>query len=109
MDWIERRISERQAPAYSSEELNGLRISRVHFREQYLFCLLSDGNMICVPLAISPVLAATDYQVRYQWEIEEDGKAIVWHTKGMGVTTERLTLWNILSHPEARLTILPSK
>jgi hypothetical protein len=61
MDWIERRISKRQAPNYSSEELNGLRISRVHFREQYLFCLLSDGNMVCVPLAISPVLAAAEH------------------------------------------------
>jgi hypothetical protein len=109
MDWIERRISERQAPSYSPEELNGLRISRVHFREEYLFCLLSDGNMICVPLAISPALATAEYQARYQWEIEEDGKAVVWRTKGMGVTTERLTLWTILSHPEARITVLPSK
>lgn len=109
MDWIERRLSKRQAPNYSSEELNGLRISRVHFREQYLFCLLSDGNMVCVPLAISPVLAAAEHQARYQWEIEDEGKAIIWRTKGMGVTTERLTLRNILSHPQARISVLPSK
>ena len=64
--------------------------------------------MVCVPVAISSVLAAAAYQARYQWEIEEDGKAVVWRTKGMGVTTERLTLWNILSHPEARITVLPS-
>ena len=109
MDSIERRISERQAPSYSNTELNNLRISRVHFREQYLFCLLSDGNMVCVPVAISSVLAAAEYQARYQWEIEDDGKAVIWRTKGMGVTTERLTLWNILSHPEARITVLPSR
>jgi hypothetical protein len=109
MDSIERRISERQAPSYNPEELNSLRISRVHFREEYLFCLLSDGNMVCVPIAISPVLATAEYRVRYQWEIDEDGKALIWRTKGMGVTTERLTLWNILSHPQARITVLPGK
>ena len=107
MDSIERRISKRQAPSYRREELNGLRISRVHFRDQYLFCLVSDGNMVCVPVAISPVLAAAEYKARYQWEIEEDGKAIIWRTKGMGLTTERLTLRNILSHSQARITVLP--
>jgi hypothetical protein len=65
--------------------------------------------MICVPLAISPALTAAEYQARYQWEIEEDGKAVVWRTKGMGVTTEHLTLWNMLSHPQTRITVLPSK
>jgi hypothetical protein len=109
MDSIERRISNRQAPSYSPEELNGLRISRVHFREEYLFCLLSDGNMVCVPIAISPVLATAEYQARYQWETEDGGKAVIWRTRGMGVITERLTLWNILSHPQARITVLPSK
>ena len=64
--------------------------------------------MICVPLAISPVLAAAEYQARYQWEIEADGKAVVWRTKGMGVT-ERLTLLSLLSHPQSRITVLPSK
>jgi hypothetical protein len=109
MDSIERRLSERQAPNYGSEELNRLRISRVHFREQFLFCLLSDGNMVCVPLTISSVLAAAEQQARYQWEIADEGKAVIWRTKGMGVTTERLTVWNILSHPEARITVLPRK
>jgi hypothetical protein len=109
MDSIERRISERRAPSYGSEELNGLRICRVHFREEYLFCLLSDGNMICVPLSISPALTGAEYQARYQWEIVEDGKAIVWRTKGMGVTTEHLTLWHMLSHPETRITVRPGK
>jgi hypothetical protein len=105
---IERRISARNPPSYTPPELSELRITRVHFREAYIFCLLSDGNMVCVPLTISSVLAAAPQQVRYQWTIADDGKAVLW-TKGMGVVTERLQLTDILAHPDARITILRSR
>ena len=101
---IERRISARNAPSYSPGELEDLRVTRVHFRERYLFCLLSDGNMLCVPLTISSVLVAASPQARYQWKIADDGKAVLWFTKGMGVVSERLTLADILGHPDARIT-----
>jgi hypothetical protein len=74
---FERRISARNPPTYTPAELDQLRITRIHFRERYLFCLLSDGNMVCVPLAISAVLLAAPQQARYQGKIE-DGKAILW-------------------------------
>jgi hypothetical protein len=104
MDRLERRISARHRPSYSATELNELRITRVHFREQYLFCLLADGNVLCVPLTISSELMAAPQKVRYQWKIENDGKALVWYTKGMGIVTERLRLADILAHPEARIS-----
>lgn len=102
---FERRISARNPPTYTAAELDQLRITRVHFREHYLFCLLSDGNMVCVPLAISAVLLAASQQARYQWTIVEDGKAILW-TKGMGIVSERLALGDILAHADARITLL---
>ena len=44
------------------------------------------------------------------WSVfEDEGKAIIWRTKGMGVTAERLALWTILSHPQARITVRPNK
>jgi hypothetical protein len=107
MNRHERRKSERHPPDYSSEELRNLRITRVHFREKHLFCLLSDGNMLCVPLTISLVLQAAPQQLRYQWRITDDGKAVLWYTKGMGVTTERLSLPEILAHPKAYIAALP--
>jgi hypothetical protein len=107
MDPPERRVSARHLPTYQAAELKDLQITRVHFREQYLFCLLGDGNMVCVPLTISPVLEAAPQQARYQWKISDDGKAVLWYTKGMGVATERLAATDILSHPDARITALP--
>jgi hypothetical protein len=102
---IERRISARNPPSYTPQDLSELRITRVHFREAYIFCLLSDGNMVCVPITISSALAAAPQQVRYQWTIADDGKEVLW-TKGMGMVTERLRLADILAHPEARITVL---
>jgi hypothetical protein len=106
MNHLERRISARQPPNYGPAELADLRIAQVHFRQDYLFCLLSDGNMLCVPLTISSVLLAAPQQVRYQWKIADDGTAVLWCTKGMGVMTERLALENILAHPDARISTL---
>ena len=87
---LERRISARNPPSYSPPEIDDLRITRVHFRERYLFCSLSDGNMVCVPLTISPELVAAPLQTCYQWKMAEDGKALLWYTRGMGLVTARV-------------------
>ena len=102
----DRRSSPRQRPSYTPDQINDLRITRVHFRDKYLFCLLSDGNVACVPLTISPTLTAAPQKVKYQWRITEDGRAIVWPTRGMGVAIERLSLASILFHPGAEITVL---
>jgi hypothetical protein len=103
----ERRSSERRPPRFTPEEVSNLRITRVHFREDFLFCLLSDAKMLCVPLTISPALLRAPRKVRYQWQITADGRAVVWHTKSMGVTTVQLDLTAILAHPESEITDLP--
>ena len=100
----ERRSSERQKPTYTPREIQELRVSRVHFREDFLFCLLSDGNMVCVPLAISTKLLRAPRRVRYQWRIEDQGRTILWAIAPMGIVTERLSLSTILEHPEAQIT-----
>jgi hypothetical protein len=107
MNRIERRGSDRRPPSYTPEEIDALRISRIHFREDYMFSLMSDGTVVCVPLAISPALLAAPLQLRYQWRIVDDGKAVVWFTKGMGMATERLSLSSIIAHPEAQMIDLP--
>ena len=103
---LERRISARNPPSYTLPELDDLRITRVHFRDRYMFCLLSDGNITCVPLTISTVLVAAPHRARYQWKIADDGKSVLWYTQGMGVVTERIGLADILAHPEARVSLL---
>jgi hypothetical protein len=100
----DRRSSPRESPSYTAAEINDLRITRVHFRENYLFFLLSDGNSACVPLTISPSLMAAPQKVRYQWRITEDGKAVVWSTRTLGVEPERISLLSILAHPEAQIS-----
>jgi hypothetical protein len=105
---MERRNSERRPPSYTPDDIASLRITRVHFRQDYIFFLLLDGKVLCVPLGISSALEAAPRQARYQWQITGDGKAVVWHTKGtVGVPTERLELTRILAHPEAYVTDLP--
>jgi CheY-like chemotaxis protein len=102
------RLSRRMS-RYTRAELQELRISRVHARDQYLFCLLSDQNMVRVPLTIAPRLAGPLPGVRASWELVGDGKAVVlvcWGARGMA--TERLSLAQILAHPDARITVLPT-
>ena len=70
----DRRSAPRRAPSYTPDEIDELRITRAHFREDFLFCLLSDGNMACVPLTISPRLLVAPRKLRYQWHIEADGR-----------------------------------
>jgi hypothetical protein len=109
MDDLERRGSERRPPDYTRDQIEDLRITRVHFRETYMFCLLSDGKMVCVPLTISSALQAAPPELRYQWQISDQGKSLIWHTKGMGIVTERISLAAILDHPEAQIMNLPDQ
>jgi hypothetical protein len=103
----ERRSSARTPPRYTPQEIDRLRITRVHFREDFLFCLLSDSNVVCVPLTILPYLLNAPGSARYRWQIKEDGRVVVWHTRAMGVASERLELKQILGHPEAQISELP--
>jgi len=104
----DRRRSTRGRPRYTPRERDELRIVRVHFRDEFMFCLLSDGNMVCVPVAISPVLDRAPQSVRYKWQLTDDDKAIVWYLGAVGLPTERLSLARILAHPEVQITELPS-
>lgn len=104
----DRRRAPRGSPRYTPAEIDELRIIRIHFREEFLFCLLSDGNMICVPLAISPALDKAPHSVRYKWQLTDDGKEVVWYMGAVGLPTEHLTLARILSHPDVQITELPS-
>jgi DNA-binding response OmpR family regulator len=104
----ERRRSPRRRSYYTRVQLSELRISRVHSHGEYLFCLLSDGNIVRVPLGITPSLAraATGLGVR-SWQLVSDGKAVVWYGGTLGATTERLSLTQILAHPDAQITVRP--
>jgi hypothetical protein len=104
----DRRRSPRGSPRYTFAEIDELRIIRIHFREKFLFCLLSDGNMVCVPLAISPALDRAPHSVRYKWQLADDGKGVVWYLGAVGLPTERLNLASILSHPDVQITELPN-
>jgi hypothetical protein len=106
---LDRRSAPRGPPRYSPEDIDRLRIIRVHFREDFLFCLLSDGNMACVPLSILPYLQKASRSTRYRWQITEDGRTVLWHTRAMGLASERLELKQILAHPEAQISELPGK
>jgi len=66
-------------PAYTAEEIQSLRIRRVNVQEDLLYCVLSDEKLLCVPIGVSPALAAAPMRARYQWRISGDGKAIVWY------------------------------
>ena len=103
----DRRRSPRGRPRYTPAEIKELRINRLHFRDDFLFCLLSDGNMVCVPLAISPALDTAPHSVRYKWQLTDDGKAVIWYLGAVGLPTETLTLARIMSHPQAQITELP--
>jgi hypothetical protein len=93
---------EHRPPSYTRDEITTLRITRVHLRQDYIFCLLSDANMLCVPLTISPALKAAPHRARYEWQITADGQTVVWRTDGnAGVATARLGLTRILRHPKA--------
>jgi hypothetical protein len=103
----DRRGSPRSSPSYTPEEISQLRISQVHFRDQYIFCLLSDGNMVCVPLSVSRMLESAPERMRYNWQLLDQGKAVAWYSGRVGVVIETLTVEQIVTNPEAQVSQLP--
>src|SRR4051794_26394645 len=97
----DRRVSLRRSPRYTPEEISELRIVQVHFREQYIFCLLSDGHTACVPLSISRMLESAPERMRYNWQIMEEGRTVGWYSGRVGLVFERLSVEQIVTHPEA--------
>jgi hypothetical protein len=63
--------------------------------------------MVRVPLKIAPALAAPPHGVGARWQLRGDGRALVWYVGTSGLTTERLSLAQILAHPDAQITALP--
>jgi hypothetical protein len=63
--------------------------------------------MVRVPLAIAPGLAAPWHGVSAGWHLLGDGKAVVWYAGARGMATQRLTLPQILAHPDAQIAVLP--
>ena len=100
----ERRERPRRRPRYNRAELLTLRITHVLLHEELLFCLLSDGRVLSVPLRISPVVSASPLGTRYQWQIAELGKALVW---SRGDVEERLRLPAMLAYPGSEISELP--
>jgi hypothetical protein len=97
----DRRERPRRRPSYTLLEIEALRILRVFLHGEFLICLLSDRNTLFVPLRISPVVASAPLQIRYQWQIAERGKALVW---SRGTVEERLRLPAMLAYPGAEIT-----
>ena len=97
----DRRERPRRRPTYTRLEIEGLRILRVFLHGDFLICLLSDRNTLFVPLRISPVVASAPLQIRYQWQIAERGKSLVW---SRGMLEERLRLPAMLAYPGAEIS-----
>jgi len=83
--------------AYTAEEVQALRITRVNVQEDVLYCVLSDGKLLSVAVGVSPALAAAPTRARYQWRISGDGKAIVWYGDEL---KEYLSLRSLLAAAE---------
>jgi len=99
----------RRPSRYTHAELQELRISRVHARDQYLFCLLSDRNMVRVPLTIAPGLGGLQTDMRAMWQVVGDSRSVAWYAgEARAMANERLSLAHILAHPEARMIVLPT-
>lgn len=97
----DRRERPRRRPSYTQKEIEALRILRVFLHGEFLICLLTDRNTLFVPLRISPVVASAPLQIRYQWQIAERGKALVW---SRGMLEERLRLPAMLAYPGAEIS-----
>lgn len=100
----DRRRILRRRPSYSSEETERLLILQVQLWGDVLYLLLSDHAMLCVPLNITPVVSAAPLSTRYQWQLGEDRRSILWTG---GKIEERLRLPVMLAHPGSGL-MLPS-
>jgi len=97
----DRRGRPRRRPSYSEAEVASLRIFRVFLHGEFLICDLSDRNTVYVPLRISPVVAASPLRTRYQWQIADEGRALMW-TRGM--VEERLRLPAMLAFPGSEIS-----
>lgn len=97
----DRRGRPRRRPSYTAAEVNSLQILRVFLHGEFLICLLSDRCTLFVPLRISPVVAASPLRTRYQWQIAENGKALMW-TRGL--VEERLRLPAMLAYPGSEIS-----
>lgn len=82
-------------------DVERLRILRVFLHGDFLICLLSDRDTLFVPLRISPVVASAPLQTRYQWQIAERGKSLVW---SRGLVEERLRLPAMLAYPGVEIS-----
>lgn len=102
----ERRRKPRHRPVYTTAEIRTLSIHRVLLAGDCLYCLLSDGKALWVPLRISPVVAGSTLHTRYQWQIAEKGKALVW-TRGN--LEERLRLPAMLAFPGSEISTMPDE
>jgi hypothetical protein len=103
---LDRQTSTRHRPGYTPDEIDTLRITRVHVRQDHIFCLLSDGNMLSVPLRIVPALRAAPDRIRDQWQVTADGQSVVWHSGETGNRyIPRLHLARILRHPQAYIAV----
>ena len=97
----DRRGKPRRRPSYTAAEVGTLRILRVFLHGNFLICNLSDRNTLFVPLRISPVVAASPLRAKYQWQIEEGGRVLVWTR---GIIEERLQLPVMLAYPGSEIT-----
>src|SRR4051794_41366421 len=91
----DRRVPPRRSSSYTPEEISELRIERVHFRDQYIFCLLSNGSMVCVPLSISRMLESSPERMRYNYQLMEEGKTVAWYSGRVGIVIARLSVGEI--------------
>jgi hypothetical protein len=89
-----------QPPTYTLEEVQSLQIKQLHFLSDHILFLLSDEKALCVPLSVSPPLEAATQEERYQWQLIDRGRAVLWNTERLEV---RLSLWRLLEHPDAKV------
>jgi hypothetical protein len=90
----------RRKDTLSPEEIQGLRIREVHLQEDMLLCRLSNGQLLQVPISISPALAAAPHLARFQWRISGDGKAVFWYTEALKA---HVSLREMLDAPDSEL------
>jgi hypothetical protein len=73
-------------------------IRAIGFDGPTLVCHLTDGRTLRVPTAISPALDCATYNDRFQWQVVDDGRTVMWSSTGLNL---RLSLRAMLDDPEA--------
>jgi hypothetical protein len=69
-----------------------------------LYCFLSDRRTFSVHFAVSPLLASATRRERLDWQVAEEGRALVWQQRTFA---ERLYLDQLLSDPSVQHDDLP--